>query len=93
MYPLLRDRVCRDDLAVGGGHNAGDTRAATQEKTCRRYYYKHQQQGVFDKVLSLIIVPKVVKSSQFIPASLLTSSRALHPRNPLVLSITAAHGK
>jgi hypothetical protein len=75
--PLPRDRVCRDDLTIGRGHNAGDTRAATQKKACRRYYHKHQQQGVFDKVLSLIIVPKVVKGSQFIPTSLSASSRGL----------------
>jgi hypothetical protein len=92
-YALPRARVCRDDLTIGGGHNACDTRAATQKKTCRRYYHKHQQQGVFDKVLSLIIVPKVVKGSQFIPTSLSASSRALHPRNPVALSIAAAHGK
>jgi hypothetical protein len=92
-YPLPRDRVCRYDLTIRGGHNACDTRSATQKKLCRRYYHKHQEQGVFDKVLSLIIVPKVVKASQFIPTSLSANSRALHPRNPVVLSIAAAPGK
>jgi hypothetical protein len=32
----------------------------------------------------LIIVPKVVKGSQFIPTSLSASSRALHPRKPVL---------
>src|SRR5260370_14103670 len=91
--PLPRDRVCRDDLTIGGGHNACDTRAATQKKARRRYYHKHQQQGVFDKVLSLIIVPKVVKGSQFISTGLSASIRALHPGSPVPLSIASASGK
>lgn len=41
IYRLARARVSRDDLAISGGHNAGNTRATTQKETCRRYYYKH----------------------------------------------------
>src|SRR5260370_31010700 len=82
IYPLARARVCRDDLAVAGGHNAGNTRAATQKKTCRRSYHKHYHQGEFDKFLPLITVPKVVKGSHFIPPGLSQSSRGVDSSHP-----------
>ena len=90
---LARAAVGRDELAVAGGPDAGNAAARAEEKSGRRQCHKGQQECVFDEVLSLIIVPKVVKGSQFIPTSLSASSRALHPRNPLVLSIAAAPGK